>query len=68
MQEVVGKRSYLVRSRDGLDKEIPYNQLTIAVIRSEVDEEIEVRGLDMIPEVHEDLGCYHWVYIYLHFY
>ena len=21
----------------------------------------------MIPEVREDLGCYHWVYINLHF-
>ena len=21
----------------------------------------------MIPEVHEELGCYHWVYISLHF-
>ena len=21
----------------------------------------------MIPEVREELGCYHWVFIYLHF-
>ena len=36
------------------------------VIRSEVEEEIEVREVEMIPEVHEELGCYHWVYIFLH--
>ena len=37
------------------------------VVRSEIEEEIEVREVDMIPEAHEDLGYYHWVYIYLHF-
>ena len=26
-----------------------------------------MREVEMIPEVHEDLGCYHWVYISLHF-
>ena len=43
------------------------NQLAIVVIRSEVEECIEVREVDIIPEVCDDLGCYHWVYIYLHF-
>ena len=36
-------------------------------VRSEVEEEIEVGEVEMIPEVREDLGCYHWVYISLHF-
>ena len=35
------------------------------VVRSEVEEGIEVRDVDMIPEVREELGCYRWVYIYL---
>ena len=43
------------------------NQLTIVVIRGEVEEEIEVREVEIIPEVREELGCYHWFYIYLHF-
>ena len=43
------------------------NQLTIVVVRSEVEEEIGVREVDMIPEVRDELGCYHWVYIYQHF-
>ena len=43
------------------------NHLTIVVVRSEVEEEIEVREVEMIPEVREELGCYRWVYIYLHF-
>ena len=25
-----------------------------------------MREVDIIPEVHEELGCYHWVYISLH--
>ena len=37
------------------------------VVRSEVEEEIEVRQLEMIPEVREELGCFHWVYIYIYF-
>ena len=32
------------------------NQLTIVVVRSEVEEEIEVREVEMIPEVREELG------------
>ena len=43
------------------------NQLTIVVVSSEVEEEIEVREVEMIPEVCEELGCYHWVFISLHF-
>ena len=37
------------------------------VVRSEVEEDIEVREVEMIPEVRDELGCYHWVYISLHF-
>ena len=37
------------------------------VVRSEVEEEIEVREVGMILEVREDLDFYHWVYMYLHF-
>ena len=37
------------------------------VIRSEVEEEIKVREVDMIPDVRDKLGCYHWVYISLRF-
>ena len=43
------------------------NQLTIVVVRSEVEEEIKVREVEIITEVREYLGCYHWVYIYIHF-
>ena len=43
------------------------NHLTIVVVRSEVEEDIEVREVEMIPEIREELGCYHWVHIYLHF-
>ena len=57
MQEVVGKRRYYVRFQDGLEKEMLQNQLTIVVIRSEVEEEIYVREVEMIPEVREELGC-----------
>ena len=43
VQEVVWKRRYLVRFQDGGEKEMLSNQLTIVVVRSEVEEEIEVR-------------------------
>ena len=33
------------------------NHLTIAAVMSEVEEEIEVREVDMINEVREKLGC-----------
>ena len=52
-----------MRFQYGLEKEMLSNHLTIVVVSSEVEEEIEVREVDMIPEVREDLGCYHWVYI-----
>ena len=44
VQEVVGKRRYLVRFQDGLEKEMSLNQITIVVARIEGEEEIEVRG------------------------
>ena len=37
------------------------------VVRSEVEEDIEVREAEMIHEVREELGLYHWFYISLHF-
>ena len=59
VQEVVGKRSYLVIFQDGLEKDILLNHLIILIIRSEVEKEIEVREVYMIPGVREELGCYH---------
>ena len=56
VQEVAGKRRYLVRFQDMLEKEMLSNQITIVVVRSEVEEEIEVRGVYMIPDVREELG------------
>ena len=35
--------------------------LNIMVVRSGVEEEIEVREVEMNPDVYEELGCYHWV-------
>ena len=55
VQEVVGKRRYLVRFQDRGEKEMLLNQLSIVVFRSEVEEEIEVREVEMIPEVGEEL-------------
>ena len=43
------------------------NQLTIVVINGEVEEDIEVKEVDIIPDVREELGCYHWVNISLYF-
>ena len=57
VKEVFVKRMYLVSLHDVLYKEMSSNQLTIVVARSEVEEEIEVRELDMIPEVREELSC-----------
>ena len=67
VQEVVGKRSNLVRLHYGGEKEIQLNHITAVVVRSELEEQIEVREVEMIPEVGEELGCYHWVYISLLF-
>ena len=35
--------------------------LAIVYIRSELEEEIKVREVDMIPEVVEELDCHHYV-------
>ena len=43
VQDIVGNMMYSVRFQDGLEKDIFLNQLTIVVVRSEVEEEIEVR-------------------------
>ena len=56
-----------MRFQDGLEKEMFYNQLTIVVVRSDLKEEIDVREVDIIPEVRKELCCYHWFYISLHF-
>ena len=67
MHSVVSKRGYLLRFQDGFENEMSSNQLTIVVVRIEIEEDIKVREVEMIPKVHEQLGCYHWVYISLHF-
>ena len=51
VQEVVGNRRYLLRFQYGLKKNMSSKQLTILVVRSEVEEEIEVKEVEMIPEV-----------------
>ena len=55
-QEMIGKIGYSVRFQDGGKKEILSNQLTIVIVRSELEEEIEVKQVDMITEVREELG------------
>ena len=45
-----------MRFQDGFEKEMLYNQITIVVIRSEVEEEIKVREVEMITEVREEFG------------
>ena len=50
-----------MRFKDGLEKDMSPSQLTIVVVRSEAEKDIEVREVEMIPEVSEELGCYHWV-------
>ena len=67
VEEVVGKRNYLVRFLDGLQKQMSSKYITIVVVRSEVEQEIKVSQVEMIPEVREELGCYHLVYNYLNF-
>ena len=44
---------YLLRFKDGLEKEMIQKQRTIVVARSEVEEDIEMREIDIIPEVRE---------------
>ena len=36
-------------------------------VKKVIREVVQVREVDMIPEVREQLGCYHWCYIYLIF-
>ena len=57
VQEVVGKRRYLVRFQDGLEKEMSSKQLTVVLVRSEVEEEIEVREVEIITEVRKVSVC-----------
>ena len=59
VKEIVERMRYLVRLQDGLEKEMSLNQLTIVAIRSELEEDIEVREVEIITEVREELGCYH---------
>ena len=67
VQEVVGRRRYLVMLHNGLEKDMLLNQIIVMVFRNEVEDEIEVRKVEIFPEVREELGCYYWVYIYLYF-
>ena len=67
VQEVVGNRSYSMRFQDWLEKEISSNHPIIVVVRSVVEENIDVRKVEITPEIREELGCFHWVYIFLHF-
>ena len=53
VQEVVGNRRYSVRFQDSLEKYVSSNQITILVIKSEVEDYIEVREVEMIPEVRD---------------
>ena len=55
VQEVVGKRRHLVRSQVGLEKEMLSNHITIVVVRIEVQDEIAVREVEIIPEISEEL-------------
>ena len=57
---------YLVRFQDGEEKEMPSTQLNIVSFMSEVEDEIKVRQVEMIPEVVEELGCYHLVSVSQH--
>ena len=43
VQDIVGNMLYSVRFQDGLEKDILLNQINIVLVRSEVEEEIEVR-------------------------
>ena len=67
VQEVVGKRRYSIMFHYGGEKEMASRSLTIVYFTSEVEEDIEVRELEVIPEVVEELGCYHLVYVSQHF-
>ena len=67
VKEVLGKRRYQVSFQDRLQKNVSLNRLTIVVVGSQVEEELEVREVEMIFEVHKELGFYHWVYISLNF-
>ena len=37
------------------------------VVRSELEEDIEIREVEMITKVREDLDFHRWFYIFLHF-
>ena len=56
--EVVGKSRYQLRLQDGLENEMQLKQITIVVFRGEVEEDIQVREVEVIPEVREEFGCY----------
>ena len=63
VQDVVGNIMYSVRFQDGLEKEIFLNQLTILVVRSEVEEEIKVRRrLRMCSSVMRESAIGAWFF------
>ena len=47
--------------RIGGGEEMLSSSLNIVSARSEVEEDIEVMEVEMIPEIGEELGCYHSV-------
>ena len=67
VQGVIGKMRYLVGLQDGGEKQILSRSLTIVAVRSELEEEIEVSEVEMIPDIGQKLGCYHLVYVSQHF-
>ena len=48
----------MVRFQNGGEKKIPPSSLAIVVVTSELEEKIEVRELEMIPKISEELGSY----------
>ena len=54
VQQMAGKRRYLVRFLDEGEKDMFSNHLTIVVISSEVGEDIEMKETEMINEVGEE--------------
>ena len=45
-----------VKFQDGVEKEMVSRLITIVAFTSEVEEDIKVREVEMIPEVFEELG------------
>ena len=59
VQDVVRKRMYPGRFQDGWEIHILLALIAIMAGTSEIENNIEVRVVEMIPGVVEELGCYH---------